>query len=242
MLNEFCDEGAQSPNRTTKLINMFARRTLLLAISAASVCACFSSQLKAEIWINEFHYNNIGADQNEFVEIVIVEGTNATGPDLGSIRIDLYDQATGASYDGIFLDDPSIILTSDANADYYVWHPTEIQDGAGDAIALSLGIFTTQFFSYGGGVTVATSGIAEGITSTDVGFGESESTPLNSSIGLAGNGEEFDDFFWNAPTPQTDGGLNFGQSFGAVPEPSSAIIIAVLGAAVALRRKRSTHC
>ena len=39
-------------------------------------------------WINEFHYDNNGADQDEFIEIVV---ENAGGFTLSDFVVDLYN-------------------------------------------------------------------------------------------------------------------------------------------------------
>ena len=49
----------------------------------------------SRVWINEFHYNNTGADQGEFVEIAGTAGT-----DLSGYALVYYDGATGVPYGG----------------------------------------------------------------------------------------------------------------------------------------------
>jgi hypothetical protein len=66
--------------------------------------------------------------------------------------------------------------------------------------------------------------VANGLTSTDIGFAETGSTPAGESLQLIGSGNSYDDFTWSAPTAETRGNENTGQSITAVPEPTTSAL------------------
>ena len=96
-----------------------------------------------------------------------------------------------------------------------------MQNGAPDGLALVQGTEVLQFLSYEGTFT-ATNGAAEGLLSTDLGAHEVTTTPLGSSLQLAGTGDSYFDFTWQAPAAHTLGAINQGQT--AVPEPTSLLL------------------
>jgi len=133
----------------------------------------------ADARINEFHYDNIGADENEFVEIFV----NDPQPDsLSRYKIILYNGKNGKKYDEETLENMTKTI-GDGGA-YYVWNPSSIQNGSPDGIAL-IGECgnTLQFLSYEGSFT-ASDGDSQGLESIDVLVSEPNSTPLNGSLQL----------------------------------------------------------
>src|SRR5690606_26192064 len=77
--------------------------------------------IPVEPWINEFHYDNIGADVGEFVEIA-----GPAGLDLSNYRLLLYNGG-GDTYDAFYL---SGIIDNESN-DYGALHfiRSDIQNG-----------------------------------------------------------------------------------------------------------------
>ena len=155
-------------------------------------------------WINEIHYDNNGADVNECIEVAGPAGT-----DLSGWSIVLYNGPTPYDTDalsGIIPDEGcgygAISLCYPANG---------IQNGGADGIVLYDGSSVVQFFSYEG-VINATSGVANGMTSTDIGVAEGGST-VGSSLQLTGSGTTYSDFTWQSEGPAASmGSLNAGQS------------------------------
>ncbi|NAS30620.1 hypothetical protein GTQ40_06530 [Flavobacteriaceae bacterium R38] len=158
------------------------------------------------LWINEIHYNNIGGDQNEGVEIAGTSGTDLTG-----YSILFYNGSNSSVYDQIPLNG-IIPNVSNGLGVLNFAHPG-IQNGDPDGIALvnNDGV-VVQFLSYGGTIT-ANGGAANGLTSIDIGLTETELTPLGVSIQLQGSGNRFSDFVWNANITATRGTINLGQIF-----------------------------
>ncbi|WP_197481070.1 hypothetical protein, partial [Oleiphilus sp. HI0086] len=68
--------------------NFLKRPTMALSVLLAS-----SSLQALPVYINEFHYDNQGADQNEFVEIAGLSGT-----DLLGWQLEFYNGNNGRRY------------------------------------------------------------------------------------------------------------------------------------------------
>jgi predicted extracellular nuclease/2',3'-cyclic-nucleotide 2'-phosphodiesterase (5'-nucleotidase family) len=167
------------------------------------------------LFINEFHYDNIGTDVGEFIELAGTAGT-----DLSLYSLVRYNGSTPTA--GVVYTSPGSIVMSGILADSgngfgFISYslPTDgLQNGGNDGFALiGPGGVVIEFLSYEGVMTAA-SGPAAGLTSTDVGVAESNSTPIGWSIGRTGTGTVASDFTWIAFSDDTPGFINAGQSFG----------------------------
>ena len=165
-------------------------------------------------WINEFHYDNTGADQDEFIEIVV---ENAGVLTLGDLAVDLYNGNGGGSYKTVAMDN---FTTGNTVGDFTVYSYvfSTIQNGSPDGISLSYQgtLISGQFISYEGVIT-ATDGPANDETSTDILVSESGSTEIGHSLQLSGTGTQYSDFTWTSPAPNTIGATNNNQTLGAAP-------------------------
>ena len=159
------------------------------------------------VFINEIHYDNSGTDEGEEIEIAGTAGTDLTG-----WEIVLYNGSNGTVYD---TDALSGTIPDDGSGFGFVTiaYPSNgIQNGSPDGIVLSDGTNVIQFLSYEGSLT-ATDGIANGMTSTDIGVSETSSTPIGNSLQLIGTGLQASDFTWATDMPSTFGAVNTGQVF-----------------------------
>ena len=156
-----------------------------------------------EIWINEFHYDNIGTDVGEFIEIAGPAGT-----DLSLYSLELYSGATGTNYRTIALS--GIIPNQSTGVGTLSFLPGGNFQNGPDGIAIVRAGVVIQFLSYAGAF-IATNGSANGITSTDIGVEESGSTQVGESLQLTGTGNSYNDFLWNPPSDDSPGNLNVGQ-------------------------------
>lgn len=160
--------------------------------------------IAVEPWINEFHYDNIGADVGEFVEIA-----GPSGLDLSNYRLLFYNGSDGQSLYGITL---SGIIDNEINnygaRDFY---PTFFQnDMEGIALVKLSNSQVLQFISYEGSF-IATNNTANGMTSVDIGEFEPDTTPIGESLQLTGTGNTYGEFDWIAPANDSPGTLNVGQ-------------------------------
>lgn len=158
-------------------------------------------------WINEIHYDNDGADYNEGVEIAGLAGT-----DLSCYTIYLYNGNDGATYHTEIL---SGTIPDEGCGYGAIWFPISgIQNGAPDGLVLYDFCNSTVllFLSYEGSFT-ATNGVANGMTSTDIGVSEADSPSYDdNSLQLTGSGTQYSDFSWAASSPEDHDALNPGQS------------------------------
>ncbi len=200
---------------------------LLLASSG------MASITDSPVWINELHYDNVGADQAEFVEVVAPVSLT----ELSEVSLTLYNGTNGMSYGGPMALDA---FTPGETANGFVFYTLDValQNGAPDGLALTRGTEVLQFLSYVGAFTAA-NGAAQGVLSTDIGVQETTTTPLGASLQLAGTGDSYFDFAWQTPAAHTAGAVNRGQS--VVPEPAS-LLLWLSAAAVPLLGWRRWHC
>ncbi|HBZ96954.1 MAG TPA: hypothetical protein DEO57_03835, partial [Phycisphaerales bacterium] len=143
------------------------------------------------LWINEFHYDNTGADLNEFVEVVLLDGV-----DPSQVTVSLYNGNGGGVYQSRNVG--SDFTAGEAGAGYTVYSlifdANGIQNGP-DAICIDLNGQVAMFISYEGAFA-ATDGPAAGLSSVDIGVEEGGSGTPNSSLGLTGTGGSSAEFTW----------------------------------------------
>ncbi|WP_339612112.1 proprotein convertase P-domain-containing protein, partial [uncultured Planktosalinus sp.] len=186
----------------------------------APVIACVGgSAFGVEVFINEIHYDNAGADEDEAIEIAGPEGTN-----LENWTLVLYNGANGLVY---HTENLTGTITDQNNGFGTLNFPIEgIQNGAPDGIALVDDTnAVVQFLSYEG-TMVAEDGPATGMTSQDIGVFEPGSTPIGESLQLTGTGTFYGDFTWNTPAAWSPGDVNAGQTFeeATVGAPYSIVL------------------
>ncbi len=177
-------------------------------------------QAQPNAWINEFHYDNIGDDANEFIEIVI---ENPGLYSLSDFTVHLYNGSSASNavvYTSTPLSSFTVGVTIGDFTFYHFTYPVDgIQNGDRDGFALSYQgvLIPGQLLSYEG-VFTAGSGPASGMTSVNIGVSESNTTTAaGHSLQLGGTGEEYADFTWETPDVATKGTLNNNQSLGQIP-------------------------
>ena len=159
------------------------------------------------IWINEFHYDNVGADVNEFIEVAGTAGLN-----LADYQLVLYNGNGGVVYTTTTLSGTIDNEGTGFGAVSFAYPVNGIQNGgtAGiepDGIALYQ-ISTNsviQFISYEGSFQAA-GGPANGIISVNVGVMEDNPVPAaGGSIQLTGSGPTAASFTWSLTIDDTPG-------------------------------------
>ncbi len=170
----------------------------------------------ANIFFNEFHYDNAGSDVCEAIELAGRAGTDLTGWSIA-----LYNGNGGGVYGTIALS--GIIPDQDDGFGTLSFAAGGLQNGAPDGFALVAPDGTVvQFLSYEGTLT-ATDGPAAGLTSTDVGV-EEPGSPEGFSLQLTGTGSTYEDFSWAGPVGDSFGAVNGGQDFVA-PNPNGSFYV-----------------
>lgn len=196
------------------------RPSIAALVAAAALVPAIAS---AEVFINEFHYDDATAagDTGERIEIVATAGEILSG-----YRIYLYNGSTPSAatyYDNDLVPTGSLVACGGTVRIATLSYPSNgIQNGANDAFALvnSAGS-VVQFLSYEGAVT-ASNGPAAGRTSTNLAVSETGTTPAGTSLQLGGSGNSYTSFSWNASATQTFGTCNRNQTFNA-PNPPPTV-------------------
>ncbi len=168
-----------------------------------------SAQLSAgggsQVWINEFHYDDSGSDQREFVEIAGPAGTAVTG-----WSIQAYNGNGGGVYKTITLS--GTIPDQSGCMGTLGYSFSGLQNGSPDGIALVDNNGEVQdFISYEGSLT-ASNGPAAGMQSNDIGVAENGSGSNRYSLQAGGNGSSASDFNWQNPLRATRGNPNRNQT------------------------------
>ena len=163
---------------------------LAAALAAAPLTALPAAAADSAPFISEIHYDTVGTDTGEAIEVEAPEGVDLTG-----WKVVLYNGANGQSYNTQTLGAGSVVV---------VRYPSDgVQNGAPDGVALVRPDGTVaEFLSYEGAFT-ATNGPASGMTSTDIGVAESNSTPGDQSLQKVGGA-------WTGPQTATFGTRNGG--------------------------------
>jgi DNA/RNA endonuclease G (NUC1) len=189
-------------------------RTSLIIAAAAAVVSCLPAEETGTasqavsapaIRFAEIHYDNVGTDTGEAIEISGPAGTDVTG-----WQVILYNGNGGASYDTKTLSG-TIPATCGARGVLVINYPSNgIQNGSPDGMALiDVGLNVVEYLSYEG-VFAATNGPASGATSTDIGVNEAGTEPVGKSLQRRGDGT------WTGPIDSTFGTCN---DDGGTPPP-----------------------
>jgi uncharacterized protein len=189
------DVGADNVyNVTVGVSDGAATTTTDLAVTVADVVETPTFEAR----LNEFHYDNAGADVGEFIEVRTTAGGDASG-----LVVELYNGSGGAVYGT--LTTATAAVTTDGTYDYYVWNlpANGLQNGAPDGLALSNGGALVEFLSYEGTFT-AVGGAANGAVSTSIGVAEAGTEAPGFSLQRNADGT------WRAPEASTAGAANQG--------------------------------
>lgn len=147
----------------------------------------FQNLAFAQVFVNEIHYNNNGADVDERIEVAGPAGTSLSG-----YIIYLYDGFNGAVYDTMILSgtlsNPCTVSGQSvgfASFDVMALSGSAFQGGLDGFALVDPSNNVIEFLTYGGTFT-ATNGPANGSLSTDIGTTEPPSAPVNSSVQKSG--------------------------------------------------------
>ena len=173
------------------------------------------TEVEDYVRLNEFHYDNTGADLNEFLEILVAPGYQGTPQE---VEVYLYNGNGGGIYGQHPLTSFTLEQTLPSGHRLYSKLIPRIQNGP-DGIALVVNNDIVEFVSYEGTVT-ATEGPANGLTSTDIEVAQSNPVPAPGTGSLGLNGSLEWTRFLNRSTP---GQLNDGQLLGPSLIPGIAI-------------------
>ncbi len=165
----------------------------------------------ANIFINEIHYDNSGADANEAIEVAGTAGLDLTG-----YRLVLYNGSNtpGAAVVYATINLSGVIDDEGQGFGAVSFAAVGLQNGVADGIALiAPNGSVVQLLSYEGVFTAAAGTPAGGLTSTDIGVSEDGTGAATSSLQVTGTGGGAADFTFQPSAPASFGRLNDGQIF-----------------------------
>ena len=169
----------RAPNVLTGRTTMKSVSKLLAGVATLTLPGLALAQA---VTINEFHYDNSGADTNEFVELAGPVGTSLDGWQLVLYNGSSSIRAPYATFTFTAADTLAEDASNPGAEGYFVQATVGLQNGSPDGIALvDPSGSVIEFLSYEGSF-VALSGPAQGMTSVDIGVSESSSTPIGSSL------------------------------------------------------------
>lgn len=131
---------------------------------------------------SEIHYDNLGTDANEKIEISGPAGTDLTG-----WSVVLYNGSGGAPYNTFALSGTIPATCAPRGVVVVTYGVNGIQNGSPDGFALVNGTTVIEFLSYEG-TFAAVGGPANGMTSTDIGVFENGNGPATGSLRRTGSG------------------------------------------------------
>nr|BAD83843.1 transglutaminase [Physarum polycephalum] len=167
------------------------------------------------VFFNEIHYENLGFDIKEGVEIAGPAGVNVDG-----WKIVIYD-AHGAQKGELAIHG---LLPNQQNGWGTLYIPVALPNlRGGNALALvNYRGEVLHFISWGGNIT-ARDGPAAGRAAEHISKEETIFTPCGTSIQLVGTGNKYEDFRWDGPHFQTFGGVNKHQTFTRLVTPPAPV-------------------
>jgi 5'-nucleotidase len=189
-------------SKRVRSLQVVGALTAIATVAAVSSSTASAAEPTAP-FLSEIHYDNVGADTGEALEIEA-----PVGFDLSGWQLALYNGNGGAVYNTRTLSG-----TVPAAGVVVATYPTDgIQNGSPDAVALVRPDGTVaEFLSYEGPLT-ATGGPANGTTAPDIGVSEVTSTPVGFSLQKIGG-------TWQAPAANTFGTRNSGGAPDPDPDP-----------------------
>jgi endonuclease/exonuclease/phosphatase family metal-dependent hydrolase len=190
--------------------------------------------LPADVFVNEFHYDNNGTDTGEFIEVVVGPGFSGN---LADVDVLLYDGNDGSVYRTLnlataFTLGASVpVAGSDRFFRIFSVDTSGIQNGPdGIAVINKTTVQLYQFLSYEGSFASTATGVPAipvGTLSTNIGVFQSVSEAVGqSALGLVGTGAVRTDFTWmKISGAYSKGQLNAGQSFNVPTLPSQGVAV-----------------
>ncbi len=164
-----------------------------------------STTTAAELWINELHYDNVGADVDEMVEIAGVAGT-----DLSGYAVLAYNGLDGMIYQTLSL--TGSLPDEGGGFGAVSFSFPRLQNGV-DALAfVGPDGDVLELLSYEG-LVVPLEGPAQGLVPEVLPVSESSRTPVGHGLARVGVACEAEDMSWRAEE-SSPGRLNPGQDLG----------------------------
>jgi uncharacterized protein len=199
--------SASTTDATASTTTADTSATTDTSASSSALASSSTGVVVVDLWINELHYDNDGADVNEGVEIA---GT--AGADLTGWSIVAYNGSNGAIAGGASTVALSGTVPDQMNGKGTRWFPIVLENGIPDGVALvDAGGAVVQFLSWNGTFT-GSSGPATGVTSIALPVTETPAPLAGSSLQLTGTGDAYVDFTWVGDVAASRDAINASQT------------------------------
>ena len=176
-----------------------------------------SAAVVPSVYLSELHYDNVGTDAGESIEI-----NGPAGTDLTNWAVVLYNGSNGAVYNTRTLTGTIPATCGDRGVIVLTYPQDGIQNGSPDGIALVNASGTlVEFLSYEGTMT-GIGGAANGVLSVDIGVSEPGS-PVGQSLQRSGSD------VWTGPLTSTFGACN-----AEGPPPAAVVSVVVAPATISI--------
>lgn len=182
-----------------------------------------SGALPADVFVNEFHYDNASTDVGEFVEVAVGPGYQGALSDLALV---IYNGSNGQVVSTHKLDTFAAGDTSASGHRLYSKLITGLQNDS-EGFAITSGSSVLHFISYEGSFT-ASNGPASGMTAVNINLTQSGSDPVGTAaLGRTGAGSIASDFTWSkfSGIAHSPGAANSGQTFTLPVLPAHGLAI-----------------
>ncbi len=173
-----------------------------------------------EVRFAELHYDNVGTDAGEAIEV-----SGAAGTDLTGWSVVLYNGSNGAPYTTTPLSGMIVDACGGRGVTVLNYPSNGIQNGSPDGMALvdNSGL-VVEFLSYEGTMT-GVGGPADGLLSVDIGASEAGTEPLGQSLARAADGS------WSGAAANSFGTCN-DHGITPPPNPVATVTISLNGASI----------
>lgn len=185
------------------------------------------------LFINEIHYDNVGSDVGEGIELAGAAGTSLEGYSLV-----FYNGGNGQVYRTVDLKGSLDDESGGFGAQFFA--VSGLQNGSPDGVALvDSASDVIQFLSYEGSF-VASEGAADGMSSSDIGALQDGSDAVGLSLQLVGTGLSYTDFSW-VLADASYGSINAAQSIAPIPVPAALpLLLGAVGMLAGMRRTQAS--
>lgn len=177
----------------------------------------------ADVFVNEFHYDNASTDTGEFVEVVVGPGYQGT---LSNLSLVIYNGSNGHELSTHTLDTFTTGETTTSGYRLFSKFIAPLQNDS-EGFAITSGASVLNFISYEGSFT-ATTGVATGMVAINVNLTQNGSDLVGmAALGRSGSGAVGSDFSWTkfSGIAHSPGAVNSGQTFVIPTLPSRGLSI-----------------
>lgn len=162
-------------------------------------------------FISEIHYDNVGSDEGQMVEVAY-----GNQMDMSGYKVVLYRGTTGLMYDTQSLQ-AFAIGESRNGLTFASRKVASFQNGVDGVALIDENDNVVEFISYEG-IMTAQDGFAQGMVSVEMGASQSGQDPKGWTLQKSGTGCLAEEFEWGVNAQGTPGDINAGMTITCFPD------------------------